>query len=77
MDCDREENISIRCFAVKGDLEPKTLKEEKMLSGAVKEFSKIPGLGEDSIGGTFLGDYFIIEICTCGKCGSHNIFSDF
>ena len=77
MDCDNEEGISLRCFAVKGDLEPRTLEEERMLFNAVKEFSKIPGLDEDDTGGMFLEDYFIVDIPTCGKCGSHNIFSDF
>jgi len=77
MSCNNEENFSVKYFAVKGDLEPGTIEEENMLFKAVKEFSKISDLGRDDVEYMLLGDYFIIDIPTCSKCGSHNIFSDF
>ncbi len=77
MDCDNEENIDVKCFAVKGDLEPQTREEEDMLFTAVKEISRILDLEKDSVGFMYIGDYFIASISTCDKCGSHSIFSDF
>ncbi len=77
MECGNEENIAVKHFAVKGDLEPRTIEEEDMLFSAAKEFSKIPGLDRQDMGALFIGDYFVINVPSCGKCGSHQVFSDF
>ena len=58
-------------------LEPRTIEEEDMFFSAVQKFAKIQGLKRDDMGILSLGDYCIINVSTCDKCGSHLIFFDF